>query len=138
LLLGGAGILLYRTVALLARARAVLRGWVVGLTIVEMALDLVTMGAAARWLVTRAPRHGRPGMRFGAAATSLHAVRVLVFVLGRTGPWTDFDVRPEHRADHRGRWTWGGVIFAGAMSALGVLGVGVVWRVRRSTCPNRQ
>ena len=132
LLLGGAGILVCRTVALLSRGRTVLRGWVVALTIAEMAVDVVTMVAASRWLLTRAPRHGRPAMRFGAAATLLHAVRVLVFVLGRTGPWRDFDVRPEHRGDHRGRWTWGGVIFAGVMSALGVLGVGVIWRVRRS------
>lgn len=132
LLLGGAAVLVYRTVALLSRARTVLAGWVVGLTIVEMVVDVATMVAAARSLTTRAREDGRLALRFGAAATFLHAARVLVFVLGRVGPWRDFDVRPEHRADHRERWTWGGVIFAGAMSALGVLGVGIVWRIRRS------
>lgn len=132
LLSGGAAILVYRTVALLSGARSVLKGWVVALTVVEMAVDLATMLAAARWWVTRDPHHSRPALRFGAAATLLHAVRVSVFVLGRSGPWRDFDVRPEHRPDHDQRWTWGGVIFAGVMSILGVLGAGIIWRVRRS------
>ncbi len=132
LLLGGAAVLVYRTVALLSGARTVLKGWVVGLTIVEMSVDVATIVGSARWWATRAPRDGRLALRFGAAATLLHAVRVLVFVLGRVGPWRDFDVRPERRADHRDRWTWGGVIFAGTMAALGVLGVGIVWRIRRS------
>ena len=133
LLFGGAGILVYRTIALLARARAVLRWWVVASTVLEMVVDVGTLVAAGRWWMTRVPDHSRLGLRFGAAATLLHAVRVLVFVLGRTGPWVDFDVRPGHRADHRGRWTWGGVIFAGVMSVLGIVGVGAIWAVRRPT-----
>lgn len=67
------------------------------------------------------------------AATFLHAGRVLVFVLGRTGPWVDFDVRPEKRADHRERWTWGQVVFAGVMSVFGVVGALAIWRARRRT-----
>ena len=138
LLFGGAAILVYRTVALLSGARSVLKRWVVALTIVEMAVDIATMFAAMRWWVTRDPHHSRPAMRFGAAATLLHAMRVSVFVLGRTGPWRDFDVRPEHRPDHDQRWTWGGVIFAGVMSALGVFGVGVIWQLRRSAATCRR
>ncbi len=132
LLFGGAAILVYRTVALLRGARSVLKRWVVALTVAEMAVDLATMRAAARWWVTGDPHSSRGAMRFGAAATLLHAMRVSVFVLGRTGPWKDFDVRAEHRADHGQRWTWGGVIFAGVMSTLGVLGAGIIWQVRRS------
>lgn len=35
-----------------------------------------------------------------AALVVVHAFRVAVFALGRTGPWIDFDVRPEFRATH--------------------------------------
>lgn len=132
LLIAGAGVLLYRTVALLAGgARAVLKCWVVALTVIEMIVDIVTVLCAARWWRSRDPRHARLPLRVAAAATLLHASRVLVFILGRTGPWIDFDVRPEHRADHRERWRWAEVVFAGVMSAFGVLGVAVIWRVRR-------
>ena len=137
LLFGGAAVLVYRTVFLLSGARSVLKGWVVALTIVEMAVDIATLLAAVRWWVTRDPHHSRPAMRFGAAATLLHAMRVSVFVLGRTGPWRDFDVRPEHRPDHDQRWTWGGVVVAGVMSALGFLGVGIIWQLRRSAATHR-
>lgn len=132
LLVVGAGILLYRTIALLTgSARVVLKGWVVALTVVEMVIDVVTAVTTARWWRSGAPGHARPALRFGAAATLVHALRVLVFVLGRTGPWVDFDVRPEHRAEHGSRWRWAEVVFAAVMSVLGVIGAGIVWRVRR-------
>ena len=132
LLIVGACVLLYRTVALLAgEARTVLKRWVVALTVMEMVVDVVTVVAAARWWRTRAADHARLPLRVGAVATCLHAARVLVFVLGRTGPWVDFDVRPEHRADHRRRWSWAQVVFAGVMSTLGIIGAVTVWRVRR-------
>jgi hypothetical protein len=131
LLIGGACVLIYRTIALLAgEARTVLKRWVVALTVLEMFVDVVTVVAAARWWRTRAPGHTRVPLRVGAVATCLHAVRVLVFVLGRTGPWVDFDVRPEHRADHRRRWNWAQVVFAGVMSTLGIIGAVAVWHVR--------
>lgn len=134
LLLGGAGILLYRTIALLAGgAKSVLERWVVLLTVVEMVVDAVTIVGAARWWRSRSPRHAALPLRVGAAATLLHAARVAVFVLGRTGPWVDFDVRPEHRANHRERWSWSGVSFAGVMSLLGMAGVLITWRARRSS-----
>jgi hypothetical protein len=67
-------------------------------------------------------------LRLGAAVTVFHALRVLVFVLGRTGPWLDFDVRPDYRATHDARWSWFNVIFAGTLSAAGVLVViAVAW-----------
>ncbi|MDH3683192.1 MAG: hypothetical protein OEV40_24980 [Acidimicrobiia bacterium] len=132
LLFGGAGILLYRTVALLAGSgRVVLKPWVVALTFIEMALDCVTMAGSARWWLTRCAGHARLPLRAGVAATLLHAARVSVFVLGRTGPWRDFDVRPEHRADHDERWTWSQVVLASVLSVLGVIGVVVVWWFRR-------
>ena len=70
-------------------------------------------------------------MRLGAGGVILHAVRVLIFVLGRVGPWIDFDVRLEHRALHHTRWEIGWVYFAAIMSVLGIIGVVVIWRIRR-------
>lgn len=132
LLFCGAGILFGRTVALLAGgAGRVLRPWVVALTWVEMMIDVVTLAASARWFRSREPAHAGLAMRAGAVATLLHAVRVAVFVLGRTGPWRDFDVRPEQRKGHDDRWTWAQVRFAGVMSVTGVVGVVVVGRRRR-------
>jgi hypothetical protein len=58
-------------------------------------------------------------------------VRVLIFVMGRVGPWIDFDVRPEHRALHSTRWTWFDVYFASALTVLGLIGVFVIWTSRR-------
>ncbi len=132
LLLLGAGFLLYRTLALVAGgARRVLAPWVVGLTYLEMAIDAVTMTWAARWWRSRSPAHASPALRAGAGATLVHALRVAVFVVGRTGPWVDVDVREEERARHDERWTWAQVVFAGTMSVLGVIGVFVVWITRR-------
>lgn len=127
----GAGILLYRTIALLADgAGTVLMPWVVGLDFLEMAVDLIVIAAALRWGFTAHPSHAALALRAGAAAAILHAVRVLVFVLGRVGPWENFDVRPAARALHATRWTWGEVWFAGILSLLGVIGVLVIWRLR--------
>lgn len=132
LLFGGAGILLYRTLALLAGGAAlVLKPWVVALTLVEMALDAVTMIGSLRWWVSRSTRHPHLPLRAGAASTLVHAARVLVFVLGRTGPCLDFDVRPEHRAGHEERWTWAQVVFASVLSVLGAIGVLAIWRARK-------
>jgi hypothetical protein len=133
LLFGGAGVLLGRTIALLGGGAArVLRPWVVALTWIEMAVDAVTMAGALRWFRSGDPAHARLPMRAGATAALLHAARVAVFILGRTRPCRDFDVRPEKRADHDERWTWGQVVFAGVMSIAGVVGVAVVWRSRRA------
>ena len=108
-----------------------LQPWVVALTYLEMALDLLTIAGAVRWWRSGSAAESRLPLRVGAAATLLHAVRVLVFVVGRVGPWVDVDVRPEERAGHGDRWTWGEVVFAGTMSVLGVVGAGVIWRRRR-------
>ena len=56
-----------------------------------------------------------------AAVIIVHAVRVLIYVMGRVGPWINFDVRPEFRALHHTRWSWESVYFAGFMSALSVV-----------------
>ena len=102
----------------------------IALTYVEMLLDAGTAAGALRWWRSRSRRDAHLPLRTGAAAALLHAVRVLVFVLGRTGPWVDFDVRPEARADHDRRWTWTQVVVAGVLSVMGVIGTGLVWNWR--------
>lgn len=131
LLLLGASVLLYRTVALLHGGRGILQSWVLALTLAEMAIDLATIAGAARWCVTRSGSDASLPLRTGAAATVLHALRVSIFVLGRTGPWVDFDVRPERRATHRDRWTWAQVVFAGTMSVFGLVALAAIWSHER-------
>ncbi len=128
LLFLGAAFLLYRTIAMLAGgAFHRLVPWVVALLLLELAIDAVTMAACLRWGATLVPRHGLQVFRLTAAVVIVHAARVLVFVLGRVGPWVDFDVQPWARAEHAERWTWFGVYFAGGMSVLSVVVLVVVW-----------
>jgi len=128
----GACVPLFRVVTMLAEgALGVLAAWVSALLVAELVVDLATLVGAVRWWVADSGRTASFALRAGAAAAIFHALRVLVFVLGRTGPWFDFDVRPEHRALHAARWTWAGVYFAAGMSVLGVLGVLVIWWLRR-------
>ena len=131
LVAGGAGILLGRVLAMLAEGSlTVLVPWVATLLLVEGALDLAWLAGAVRWAVAASAEHARPALRFAAAAILVHAARVLIFVMGRTGPWIDFDVRPEARAAHATRWSWGGVSFAAVMTAMSLVGLVVVWRLR--------
>ena len=58
----------------------------------------------------------------------LHAIRVLIYVLGRTGPWENLDVKPEQQDTYTFEWFW--VDFAAVLAILGVLGVVVIWRLR--------
>jgi hypothetical protein len=127
----GAGILIFRTVSMVLEGSvAYLTWWVAGLLFLEMAIDLACLLASVRWFVHAAPRYDRLPLRLGTAAALLHAFRVLVFVLGRTGPWVNFDVRPAFHASHGERWTWADVWFASIMSVLGIIGVVVIWRIR--------
>lgn len=127
LLVFGAAILLFRTISMLTQdALRFLVWWVGGLLILEMLLDGASMAFSIRWIIR--PTKKGPVLRFAAAATLLHAFRVLIFVLGRTGPWYDFDVVPAERAFHQERWTWGQVWFASVLSILGVMAVIWIWR----------
>ena len=132
----GISILLVRAAVIVVHSRTVLRRWVIGLAAVELVLDIATFGASVRWALTAVRRHRQLPLRLATAAIALHAGRVLVFVVGRLPPFKDFDVRPEHRADHDRRWSWNEVWFAGVMSILGVVGVFVVrCLIRRGETP---
>ena len=70
-------------------------------------------------------------MRLCSAAIILHAFRVLAFVLGRIGPWVNFDVKPDQRIYHTERWGWEGVYLASILSFFGIVGLMVVWKMQR-------
>ena len=131
LLMLGASILLFRTIMMLLQGNLkILVLWVSVLLIVEMLIDLSCLISSAIWWITNDKNKSLVALRLGAAAAFFHAFRVLIFVMGRFEPWLNFDVRPEQRALHHTRWSWGEVYFAAIMSVLGVIGVIVIWRLR--------
>ncbi|MBI9097161.1 MAG: hypothetical protein JEY91_01725 [Spirochaetaceae bacterium] len=64
-------------------------------------------------------------LRFGASAAIFHAFRVLIYVLGRTSPWINFDLKPEFHSQQNGVIFW--VYFAAILSILGISGVFIIW-----------
>ena len=112
---------------------AILALWVSVLLIAELLSDAGCLLSSVRWWITNDESKAHIALKIGASAAILHAIRVLIFVLGRIGPWIDFDVRPEHRALHYTRWSRSGLYFAAIMSILGVVGVLIIWRLRRQT-----
>lgn len=128
----GACVLLSRTIAMIAGGSLdILVLWVSVLVIAELLIDAGCLLSSIRWWIANDPVKSHLALKLGASAAILHAIRVLVFVLGRIGPWIDFDVRPEHRAMHYSRWSRTGVYFAGIMSVLGLVGVLIIWKLRR-------
>ncbi|MDH3650383.1 MAG: hypothetical protein OEQ53_11910, partial [Saprospiraceae bacterium] len=117
LLILGATILLVRiSILLVGDAFGIFVIWVFCLLLLELLTDLLCLLASIRWWISKDMAKSRAPLRLAAGVVVIHAIRVLVFVLGRIGPWIDFDVRPEQRALHDARWSWEGVYFAAAMS----------------------
>ena len=135
LLFIGATFLLYRTLAMVSGgALETLVAWVVVLLMLELIADGIAMVVCGAWAIGGRPEQVRAVIRVTTVVVVLHAVRVLVFVLGRTGPWVDFDVKPAARAHHAATWTWGEVYFAGTMSAISVVALMVFllyWRRKK-------
>ena len=132
LLFFGACILLFRTITMVAHGNLrILVLWASILLIAELLVDLGCAVFSVVWWIHNDSRKDRIPLRFGAAAALLHAFRVLVFVIGRIGPWINFDLRPEHHALHDTRLNMGEVYFASIMSILGIIGVVFVWLYRR-------
>ncbi|MFC1957040.1 hypothetical protein ACFLVY_01955 [Chloroflexota bacterium] len=131
LLILGASILLFRTLRLLffEQGLEILVLWVIILTIVESAIDISCIVGSLRWFISNDESKATFALRLGAAAAIFHAIRVLIYVLGRTGPWFNFDVKPEYHSSYSFEWFW--VWFAAVLSVLGVIGVIVIWRLRR-------
>lgn len=131
LLMLGASILLFRTIRMMTVEQAfdILVPWVIALLIAEFLIDLGCFLSSARWMISGRREHARLPLRLIAAAVILHAIRVLVYVLGRTGPWVNFDVKPEYHEEYTFEWFW--VYFAAILSVLGVTGVVIVWQIIR-------
>jgi hypothetical protein len=122
LLFLGAGFLLFRTISMLSNgALETLVPWVVALLMLELIIDAIALVACLAWAIGGNLEQMLAVIRVTAAVIVVHAVRVGIFVLGRTGPWEDFDVKAAARADHAAHWTWGEVYFAGTMSAISVV-----------------
>jgi hypothetical protein len=84
---------------------------------------LLILGASIllRWLISNDALKATFPLQMGAAAAILHAIRVLIYVLGRTGPWVNFDVKPIYHSSYSFDWFW--VWFAAILSVLGIIGV---------------
>jgi hypothetical protein len=128
----GACILLFRTTTMVVQgALGILQPWVGFLLILELLIDLACLLFCIKWFLRDDAKYDRVPLRLATAAAFLHALRVLVFVLGKTEGFHNFDVRPEHYEEHAETWTWFGVWLAAILSILGVIGVIVIWRLRR-------
>jgi hypothetical protein len=99
--------------------------WVAALLVLEFILDLLCIVISFRWLLANSWVRARLPLRLAAYATLLHAFRVLIYVIGRVGPWYNFDVRPEYHHLYTFEWFW--VYFAAALSTAGIVGVFVIW-----------
>ena len=127
----GAGFLVLRTLIMLYEgALDVLVSWVVALLFLEMVIDAVAMLICLHWAIAANRKDTDKVLWATSAVIIVHAVRVAIFVLGRTGPWIDFDIQPAARALHAARWTWGGVYFAGTMATISVIGLIIFLYVR--------
>jgi hypothetical protein len=129
LLMLGASILLFRTIRMIFVEGAFqqLVGWVAALLVLEFILDLLCIVTSFRWLLANSWNWARLPLRLAAYATLLHAFRVLIYVIGRVGPCYNFDVRPEYHHLYTFDWFW--VYFAAALSAVGIVGVLIIWLV---------
>jgi len=127
----GASILFFITLRLMffEQGLEILVLWVIILTILESIIDFSCIIGSIRWLISNDAPKATFALQLGAAAAILHAIRVLIYVLGRTGPWVNFDVNPIYRSSYSFDWFW--VWFAAILAVLGVVGVIVIWRLRR-------
>jgi len=133
LLVMGAGLLLWRTLQLMffEQGLEILVLWVISLTILESLIDFSWIISSFRWLISNDDLEATLSLKLGAAAIILHAIRVSIYVLGRTGPWVNFDVKPIYHSTYSVELFW--VWFAATLSILGVIGVIVIWQVRSHT-----
>jgi hypothetical protein len=128
----GMGFLLYRTVAMTAAGSLMILTWWAGMfLILEMAIDAACVITSLSWLSSGNRSRAIRPLRLCAAGIIVHAIRVLIFVLGRCGPWINFDVRTGQRAAHAERWTWPEVYAAGILSLASLIGLYMAWRFIR-------
>jgi hypothetical protein len=132
LLILGAAFLLFRTIMMMNQGYLeIFVLWVALLLILEFLVDAACLLSCIRWLVSQDRLASQLALRMTAAVIIVHAIRVILFVMGRVSPWINFDVRPEYRVLHHTRWSWEGVYFAGIMSALSLIILLLLWIYKR-------
>jgi len=127
----GIWVLLIRTILMTAQGYlSIFVPWVAGLLALELLLNASVFLSALWWWLGAVASRATLSLRLTATAIVVHAIRVAVFVLGRTGPWHDFDVRPIHRTSSVSEWHW--VIFAAILATLSLVILAAVWRRLRA------
>lgn len=128
----GASILLFRTLIMMFTEHAfkILVEWVIALLVAEFLIDLFFFLSSLKWFTSSNKENVTLPLRLGAMAIILHGIRVSIYVLGRIGPWINFDVKPEYHSSYTYNLFW--VYFAGILAFLGVIGVFVLWQIIRS------
>ncbi len=125
----GICILLVRTIIMLTDgSMTTMVAWASALLVVEFLVDVAVVLSAAWWWIGGTAARARLPLRVTVAAVITHAARVAIYILGRTGPWHNFDVRPAFRAEQVAEWHW--VIFAGLMAFLSLVVVAIIWWMR--------
>lgn len=134
ILIIGSLILFIRTILMIKNgALHILIPWVAFTIPLEMLLDGITAISCSIWMYYVLKKSCSTlkirsiSLHFAAYCTSLHALRVSIFVLGRYPLVKDFDVRREYRSDHGRRWRWWQVYLAALLSLIGLMIMTVVW-----------
>jgi hypothetical protein len=126
LLFLGASILLFRTIrlAFLENGLEKLLFIPILLLFIELASDGICIIASFLWSCKLKKTIGSIALRSGAFSTVLHLQRVVIFALGRSKYFKDFDIKPEYRNLHEIDAFW--VIFALTLSIMGIIGLLIV------------
>lgn len=132
LVTGGIGILLFRSIHMLfmEQALSMLVSWVAALLLAEALVDLLCVISALRWFINGKVRYAWFPLRLAAVAVVLHAIRVIIYVLGRTGPNKNFDINREFREFVQLDWFW--VYSSAAIAGVGLIAVFIVWLLMRN------
>jgi hypothetical protein len=132
LLILGSGFLFFRTIVMIYQGSLeIFVLWVAALLILELMIDAGCLFSSVIWWISNKKRKSILPLRLAAAVIIVHAVRVLIYVLGRLETLYNFDVRPEYRVVHHTRWSWEGVYFAGIMSGLSVIVLLIIWVIMK-------
>lgn len=118
LLMTGASVVAYRAVSMIANGYlSILVPWVAASIVLELCVDVACFLTCIPWMISGDSNRDSVPLQIGALSTIVHAVRVLVFAMGRCDTrWKNFDVRVEHRAVQEGRGNLAQVYFASFMS----------------------
>ena len=99
------------------------------LLFIEMLIDGLCILSSIYWFIKNREQNSSISLKLAAIGILLHAIRVLFYALGRIRVFLDFDIKDAYKGQHAVDIFW--VYFAVVMSLLGVIGVLVVWSLRK-------